>query len=269
MSAGVTRAGATMWMTLSRAMAAVRTPWCRSCARRRSRGLGPPRDSGPHRPGAGPDAGPRRGRLGLLPLPAPPPGRQLPRAVQRQHHRPHARRAGADGAAVPASRSEAGRGRPRRPGQRGSDLLHRPVRPGPGGADQPSARAHAAGRRTRRGDGRADPRPGAGAAMAGGLVRGAWTTCAAPTCCWATASNPGRRSRAAFERGGDGVVDELGRSALRGRGGAGFATGRKWALCRRASGTPATSSATPTRASPAPSRTGCCSPAMPTWSSRA
>ena len=48
---------------------------------------------------------------------------------------------------------------------------------------------------------------------------------------------PGTALAAALGRGGDGVVDEIRRSGLRGRGGAGFATGMKWDLCRRASGT--------------------------------
>jgi hypothetical protein len=60
---------------------------------------------------------------------------------------------------------------------------------------------------------------------------------------------------------------------LRGRGGAGFSTGLKWEACRKAAGHGAirhiTWSATPTRASRAPSRTACCSTATPTWCSRA
>lgn len=47
---------------------------------------------------------------------------------------------------------------------------------------------------------------------------------------------PGTALAAAIGRGGDGVVDEIRRSGLRGRGGAGFATGMKWDLCRRAGG---------------------------------
>lgn len=41
---------------------------------------------------------------------------------------------------------------------------------------------------------------------------------------------------AALARGPEGVLAELEASRLRGRGGAGFATGRKWALCRQAPG---------------------------------
>ena len=47
---------------------------------------------------------------------------------------------------------------------------------------------------------------------------------------------PGSVIAAALDRGGEGVIAELERSALRGRGGAGFATGTKWKLCRQASG---------------------------------
>ena len=36
----------------------------------------------------------------------------------------------------------------------------------------------------------------------------------------------------------EGVIDEIKASGLRGRGGAGFATGRKWELCREAAGHP-------------------------------
>jgi [NiFe] hydrogenase diaphorase moiety large subunit len=47
---------------------------------------------------------------------------------------------------------------------------------------------------------------------------------------------PGTAIEAAIARRADGVIDEIRRSGLRGRGGAGFATGVKWDLCRRASG---------------------------------
>ncbi len=42
--------------------------------------------------------------------------------------------------------------------------------------------------------------------------------------------------KALFEMEPDGVVDAIKRSGLRGRGGAGFPTGRKWESCRRAKG---------------------------------
>ena len=73
-----------------------------------------------------------------------------------------------------------------------------------------------------------------------------------------------RRSRPA----GD-AARRVSLSGLRGRGGAGFDTGLKWRLTPPRQPRPATSSATPTRASPAPSRIGCCSPGSPNWSSRA
>lgn len=42
--------------------------------------------------------------------------------------------------------------------------------------------------------------------------------------------------RALFELSPEQVIEEVTRSGLRGRGGAGFATGRKWAACRKAKG---------------------------------
>jgi [NiFe] hydrogenase diaphorase moiety large subunit len=47
---------------------------------------------------------------------------------------------------------------------------------------------------------------------------------------------PGAALAAALARTPDELIAEIKRSALRGRGGAGFATGLKWELCRRASG---------------------------------
>jgi [NiFe] hydrogenase diaphorase moiety large subunit len=47
---------------------------------------------------------------------------------------------------------------------------------------------------------------------------------------------PGTVLAAALARGPEGVLAELKRSNLRGRGGAGFATGTKWELCRQAPG---------------------------------
>ena len=52
----------------------------------------------------------------------------------------------------------------------------------------------------------------------------------------AEAAAPGTALAAALARGADAMLAELKRSNLRGRGGAGFATGQKWALCRDATG---------------------------------
>ncbi len=56
---------------------------------------------------------------------------------------------------------------------------------------------------------------------------------------------------------GTGIVDEIKLSGLRGRGGAGFPTGIKWSTVLLAEATRNTSSATPTRATAAPSPTAC------------
>ena len=95
-----------------------------------------------------PDAGAGRGRGRLLPLLPHPAGGPLPRAVQRQHHRPHARQRGADGRPVPSGWAWS----PARCARTAcvsvdTHLLHRPVRPGPGAAGQPSPRDHPPGRR--------------------------------------------------------------------------------------------------------------------------
>jgi [NiFe] hydrogenase diaphorase moiety large subunit len=72
-----------------------------------------------------------------------------------------------------------------------------------------------------------------------------------------------------LELGPQAALEELEASVLRGRGGAGFTTALKWRICRTARVTSASSSATPTRVSPAPSRTGSCLPVTPIWCSRA
>jgi len=46
------------------------------------------------------------------------------------------------------------------------------------------------------------------------------------------AGGGGRGLERAFELGQSGTIDEITRSGLRGRGGAGFSTGRKWASVR-------------------------------------
>ncbi len=47
---------------------------------------------------------------------------------------------------------------------------------------------------------------------------------------------PGAGIAAALARGSQGMLDDIKRSKLRGRGGAGYATGTKWQLCRNANG---------------------------------
>lgn len=47
---------------------------------------------------------------------------------------------------------------------------------------------------------------------------------------------PGAGIAAAIARGSQGMLDDIKRSKLRGRGGAGYATGTKWQLCRNANG---------------------------------
>ncbi len=52
----------------------------------------------------------------------------------------------------------------------------------------------------------------------------------------ASEPDPGRALTAALARGADGLLAEIKASNLRGRGGAGFATGQKWEACRNAPG---------------------------------
>jgi [NiFe] hydrogenase diaphorase moiety large subunit len=52
----------------------------------------------------------------------------------------------------------------------------------------------------------------------------------------ASEPDPGRALTAALARGADGLLAEIKASNLRGRGGAGFATGLKWEACRKAPG---------------------------------
>jgi len=61
---------------------------------------------------------------------------------------------------------------------------------------------------------------------------------------------------AALKMNRAGVIGAIRSSGMKGRGGAGFPTGVKWNLAAAAQGPRSTSSATPTRASPARSRTG-------------
>jgi [NiFe] hydrogenase diaphorase moiety large subunit len=67
-----------------------------------------------------------------------------------------------------------------------------------------------------------------------------------------------RESYLAVARGPTETLDEIKRSNLRGRGGAGFTPLRSGRPAAMRWARPATSSATPTRASRAPSRTACC-----------
>ena len=84
---------------------------------------------------------------------------------------------------------------------------------------------------------------------------------------------PGEALRAAIACGPTGMMAEMRKSNLRGRGGAGFPTAMKWEACRDAKGqdpvTSDTSSATPTRANRALSRTACCCKVSPSACSKA
>lgn len=51
---------------------------------------------------------------------------------------------------------------------------------------------------------------------------------------FSTPFTPGEAIEAAIARGASATIDEIGRSGLRGRGGAGFGTGQKWAACAAA-----------------------------------
>ena len=62
------------------------------------------------------------------------------------------------------------------------------------------------------------------------------TISAAPTPCSARAMQRGSALRAAIALGRQGMLDEMKRSNLRGRGGAGFTTSVKWESCRNAPG---------------------------------
>ncbi len=63
----------------------------------------------------------------------------------------------------------------------------------------------------------------------------------------------------------DGVIMQLRASGLSGLGGAGFPTGMKWEAVRKAPGQRNTWFATPTRASPAPSKTASSCATCRTW----
>ena len=76
-------------------------------------------------------------------------------------------------------------------------------------------------------------------------------------------------AKALFQMTPEQIVDEVKKANLRGRGGGGFPAGLKWETARNAPGDERTSSSTATRASPARSWTGPCSPAIRTRCSRA
>ncbi len=84
--------------------------------------------------------------------------------------------------------------------------------------------------------GRTDPQPGAGGRNGRRPGSRCRTRSAAPTCCSASRRRPGAALAAALARGPEATLAEIKRSNLRGRGGAGFATGLKWELCRNAPG---------------------------------
>ncbi len=81
---------------------------------------------------------------------------------------------------------------------------------------------------------------------------------------------PGEALAAACARGTQKLLEEMKASKLRGRGGAGFATGLKWEACRKRRARGALRGVQCRRGrARAHSRTACCSPRTPTWCSKA
>ena len=74
----------------------------------------------------------------------------------------------------------------------------------------------------------------------------------------------GRGSKRAHHAPAASIVDEVKKSNLRGRGGAGFSTGMKWSLRPQGRQAGLPGRATPTSPSPAPARTASCSPTIRT-----
>src|SRR5207249_4146491 len=74
--------------------------------------------------------------------------------------------------------------------------------------------------------------------------------------------------RRALSMSSEAVIDEVDKSGLRGRGGAGFATGRKWKFIPKDPAVTKYVSSTPTRVSPGPSKIARCWKATRTGSSR-
>jgi len=234
----------------------------------------------PRSPRAEAAARARRGGGRLLRLPAPGPRRPLPAALFRQHHRPHGRLRAAAGADV---RTAVGRARQDfRDGLVSVDTTSctacatrdRRCSPtaGPLPPDgtarragrRPGARRQAAGavaaRTVRRRGQRPPPgrpaRRGPGAGRAGPRRAGARSGSLRES-----ASNE-RSWREAIEiapQGPRAVLEEIKLSNLRGRGGAGFTTGLKWEACAAAQAVPRYVVCNADEASPARSRTACCS----------
>ena len=106
---------------------------------------------------------------------------------------------------------------------------------GPAAARQ-QPRGHAPDCAPRRRDLRSRPRRRAACANGRATISASTTTSAAPTRCSTRATSRATRSRAAIALGRQGMLDEMKRSNLRGRGGAGFTTAVKWEGCRNAPG---------------------------------
>ena len=76
-------------------------------------------------------------------------------------------------------------------------------------------------------------------------------------------------TKAILDKGRDGIIDEMKKSGLRGRGGAGFPTGLKWSFMPKAVGRTGRTTwwSTPTSPSPAPARTATsCATTRTCWS---
>ena len=188
----------------------------------------------------------------VLCVPVRPAARPLSRPVLRQHYRPDARERGAGRPDAQALQVAAGAGVVGRRGERGHDLVHGHVRPGARDAGE-QFRSHPPDPETDRRNRRADADRAPLGEWPPEFFRVDDNIRRRETCSRRWSRAP--RSMRHIARGPQGMMDEMKRSNLRGRGGAGFPTGTKFEGERNAPGRSGTSSATPTRASRGPSRT--------------